>query len=135
MTTSEPNPQAPNHIGGDYVHGDKADQDLIKTVHGNIYIYQNADGSEDKSIPNQLPRRTTQHFTGRAADLTWIKTRLKPNETLVVVGPGGMGKTTLAIEAVRQLAAENDMRTLFPDGVIFHSFSNGRAFKPLLKRS
>lgn len=122
MTTSEPNSQDPNPISGDYIHGDKSEKDLIKTVHGNIYIYQNADGSEDKSIPNQLPRRTTQHFTGRAADLDWIKYNLASKKTLVVSGHGGIGKTTLVIEALNQLYKEDKLQKLFPDGIIFHSF-------------
>jgi len=39
-------------------------------------------------------------------------------------GPGGIGKTALASEAIWRLAPGDDLPALFPDGIIFHSFYN-----------
>ncbi|MFK7802121.1 MAG: tetratricopeptide repeat protein, partial [Anaerolineae bacterium] len=110
-----------NFTGRDSIHGPQYN------VAGDYIVYQNADGTP-KNVPNQLPRRTTNHFTGRQQPLNWIAQNLKPAETLVISGPGGMGKTTLTIEAVNRLAAAPDaggggsLYDLFPDGIIFHTF-------------
>lgn len=65
-------------------------------------------------VPNNLPHRATS-FLGREAQLRDIYDLLvNPECSLItLVGPGGVGKTRLAIQA----AAEN--MTLFPDGVCF----------------
>jgi predicted ATPase len=52
-------------------------------------------------------------FIGREAELKEIAERLKPHRMLTLVGPGGTGKTRLALQA----AAENIER--FADGVWF----------------
>ena len=67
--------------------------------------------------PSQTAERAAQvtHFVGREDELGLIATRLcDPGcRLLTLVGPGGIGKTRLAVEAATQLHAE------FPDGVCF----------------
>lgn len=79
------------------------------------------------SSGNVIPFRTKSHnlpaqltrFVGREADLAEIMARLQdPDCRLVtVVGPGGVGKTRLALEAVRMLLPANEAATSFPDGI------------------
>ena len=61
---------------------------------------------------SKLPRALTS-FVGRAAELADITTTLKQPECrlLTLLGPGGTGKTRLAVEAARALGDQ------FPDGV------------------
>ncbi|NLG95904.1 MAG: tetratricopeptide repeat protein [Chloroflexi bacterium] len=63
-----------------------------------------------RSLPAQLPQ-----FFGREAELEDIQRLLgEPDcRLLTLVGPGGIGKTRLAIEAARQ------MQAAFADGVVF----------------
>ena len=63
---------------------------------------------------NNLPQPSTA-FIGRKSELATIRTRLADPacRLLSLIGPGGIGKTRLAIEVARQLAAD------FPDGVYF----------------
>ncbi|MFT5193271.1 MAG: tetratricopeptide (TPR) repeat protein [Candidatus Promineifilaceae bacterium] len=104
--------------GRDAIHGNQYNAETINISYVN---YVNKDGTP-KAVPNMLPRRTTRHFTGRAADLAWIIQNIAPDQTLVISAPGGMGKTTLSIEAVNWLALNDKLYELFPDGIIFHSF-------------
>jgi predicted ATPase/DNA-binding XRE family transcriptional regulator len=59
-----------------------------------------------------LPTPTTP-FIGRNNELAQIMDRLANGRLLTLLGPGGMGKTRLAIEAARQMQAN------FADGVVF----------------
>jgi predicted ATPase/class 3 adenylate cyclase len=62
--------------------------------------------------PNNLPVQSTT-FVGREQDIGEIK-RLLENERLIsLIGPGGVGKTRLALEVAGQILH------LFPDGVWF----------------
>jgi DNA-binding CsgD family transcriptional regulator/tetratricopeptide (TPR) repeat protein len=74
------------------------------------------------SIPeatNNLPSQSTA-FVGREAELAEIGTRLvNPGcRLLTLVGPGGIGKTRLAIEVARQ------QLTFFPEGIFFVSLAS-----------
>lgn len=64
--------------------------------------------------PHNLPLATTG-FVGREAELIALRRRIIGEPVLTVVGPGGVGKTRLALQA----AAE--VRERFPDGVFFVS--------------
>jgi predicted ATPase len=67
--------------------------------------------------PNNLPPQATT-FVGREKELVELATRLADPacRLLTLVGPGGVGKTRLAIEATTQ--GLND----FSDGVYFVDF-------------
>ncbi|CAK8712833.1 hypothetical protein LDFHOB_01975 [Candidatus Electronema aureum] len=67
-------------------------------------------------IPRQLPPLDTC-FLGRDNDLAALLEQLQPGKVAAVCGPGGMGKSALAAQAVSKLEP-----TGFPDGIIFHSF-------------
>ncbi|MDY6875891.1 MAG: tetratricopeptide repeat protein [Chloroflexota bacterium] len=69
-----------------------------------------------------LPR--AQHFTGRQAELARLLADLRPGRVVTLCGPGGIGKTALAAEAIWTLAPAGDPPEHFPDGIIFHSFYN-----------
>ena len=65
-------------------------------------------------IPGNLPRALTP-FIGREPELSALGQLLRDPQCslLTIVGPGGIGKTRLAIEAA------NQSKDLFPDGVWF----------------
>ncbi len=67
--------------------------------------------------PAPLPLQPTA-FVGRAQELAEIAQWLGNARLLTLVGPGGAGKTRLALEAARA-AAEHTQPPLFPDGVGF----------------
>lgn len=62
--------------------------------------------------PNNLPAELTS-FLGRVEELSEVKELLSTTRLLTLTGPGGMGKTRLALQAATQCIAE------FDDGVYF----------------
>jgi len=56
-------------------------------------------------------------FIGREADVERVAQEVRPGRVLTIVGPGGMGKTRLALEVAFRLAPE------WPDGVWFVDLS------------
>lgn len=73
-----------------------------------------------KETPHILPRQTTS-FVGREEELGKIRRLLVEEAScrlLTLVGPSGIGKTRLAIEAARRLLDD------FPDGVYFVSLAS-----------
>jgi predicted ATPase/class 3 adenylate cyclase len=64
------------------------------------------------SRPNNLPRQLTT-FVGRQADIGEAKRALSSTPLLTLTGPGGVGKTRLAIEIAGELIDE------FEDGIWF----------------
>ncbi len=71
--------------------------------------------------PRVLPK-AAQYFTGRAADVEWVRTRLQREPRVALVGPGGIGKTAIAHEAIASLSPDNAQFAHFPGGVFFHDF-------------
>ena len=69
-------------------------------------------GGEMPASRIHLPAEPTP-FVGRSAELATIQRQLAENRLVTLVGPGGSGKTRLALKAARQTAGE------YPDGVIF----------------
>jgi predicted ATPase/Tfp pilus assembly protein PilF/predicted Ser/Thr protein kinase len=83
------------------------------------------------ALCHNLPLSSTP-FIGRTQELAEIVTHLANFDCriLSLVGPGGMGKTRLAIQAARQLAAATPANTdsgfsnkVFPHGIYFVSLS------------
>ena len=62
------------------------------------------------STPGNL-RPATTSFVGREAEIADVQTALKAHRVVTLTGPGGVGKTRLALEVAARLAHE------FPDGV------------------
>jgi tetratricopeptide (TPR) repeat protein len=83
-----------------------------------------------RTIPLQRPLRAT-HFTGREKELAQLMADLQPGRVVTLCGPGGVGKTALAAEAIWTLPALGTQAQVapgdapperFPDGILFHSF-------------
>ena len=77
-------------------------------------------------VPHNLPGQRTP-FIGREAELADI-TRLLVEEDdcglLTLIGPGGMGKTRLALKAAEQIVAMPVQQQRFTDGIFFVSLEN-----------
>ena len=54
--------------------------------------------------------------------LRWLLAELQPGRRVTLCGPGGIGKTALAAEAIWTLAPGDDPPASFPDGIVFHTF-------------
>jgi tetratricopeptide (TPR) repeat protein len=74
-----------------------------------------------QGIPLQRPP-LAEHFRGRDAALEELLPLLQPGKAVTLCGPGGMGKTALAAQAVWTLAPGKEAPDRFPDGIIFYSF-------------
>ncbi len=106
--------------GGDFVGRDK-----------NVHIHP----PQPYRPPLQRPARA-DHFQDRRAELAQLLADLQPGAVITVSGPGGMGKSALAAEAVWHLTPGEQPAdqpgdqpgdqppTRFPDGIFFHSFYN-----------
>ncbi|XCN74941.1 MAG: tetratricopeptide repeat protein [Candidatus Electrothrix aestuarii] len=103
------------------IHGDKAH------VEGGIHFHNYARTAQ--GIPLQRPPRA-EHFKGRDDMLEELLPMLQPGKAVTLCGPGGMGKTALAVEAAWKLAPEDKPPASFPDGIIFYSFYGQAAVDP-----
>ena len=83
---------------------------------GNVSVSYNSSSATSPVIPDQRPA-PEPCFLHREEEITWLNKRLHPGAVVAVCGPGGMGKSALAAQAVSKLEASR-----FPDGIIFHSF-------------
>jgi predicted ATPase/class 3 adenylate cyclase len=63
-------------------------------------------------VPTNLPPELTS-FVGRASEVTRVKNVLSTSRLLTLTGPGGTGKTRLALRVASEVSSE------FPDGVFF----------------
>jgi tetratricopeptide (TPR) repeat protein len=72
-------------------------------------------------LPVQKPPRP-EKFLGREKELDDLLKDLQPGHSVTICGPGGIGKTALAAEAIWRLAPDNNPPARFPDGIIFHDF-------------
>jgi hypothetical protein len=77
--------------------------------------------SGSKVVPLQRPTRA-EHFTGREKELKRLFNGLQPGSILTLWGPGGIGKSALAVEALWRLAPGDDPPAQFPDGIFYHDF-------------
>ena len=101
------------------------EQRMIRTVHGRGYRFVAAIDEDPAStevpmdlVPVRLPVQTTP-FVGRALEKQLVAERLGDPacRLLTILGPGGMGKTRLALEVAERAKAE------FLDGVYFVPFA------------
>jgi non-specific serine/threonine protein kinase len=69
-------------------------------------------GSRPQSVAGRLPVELSS-FVGRSVELSEIRRLLQAAHAITLTGPGGIGKTRLAVRAARKLARH------FPDGVAF----------------
>ncbi len=74
-----------------------------------------------RRIPLHKPLRT-EPFIGRTAELAQLLADLAPGRVVTLCGPGGIGKTALAAEAIWTLTPGSDPPARFPAGIFFHSF-------------
>ncbi len=87
-------------------------------VYSGIAYQQNIQTGLSSTCPYPLQRPPrVEHFTGRESEIDQLLRVLQPGHVITLCGPGGIGKTALAIEAVRQLDISR-----FPDGIVFYSF-------------
>ncbi|MEZ4864258.1 MAG: BTAD domain-containing putative transcriptional regulator [Caldilineaceae bacterium] len=78
------------------------------------------------SLPHNLPGQRTP-FVGRAAELVDITRLLLEEEDcrlLTLIGPGGMGKTRLALKAAEGIVATPTRQPRFADGLFFVPLEN-----------
>lgn len=66
----------------------------------------------DVAPPRMLPLPVTR-IIGRDEDVAALSRQLEERRLLTIVGPGGMGKTTVAVAVAEAVAAR------FPDGIVF----------------
>ena len=84
---------------------------------GNVHVEQHIhQPAPPPVIPCHLPHLDTC-FLGRDDELAALLEQLLPGKVAAVCGPGGMGKSALAAQAVSKLEADR-----FPGGIVFHSF-------------
>jgi predicted ATPase/class 3 adenylate cyclase len=69
-----------------------------------------------ETLPNNLPRQLST-FVGRDAEIADAEERVASTSLLTLTGPGGVGKTRLALELGAHLVDQ------YPDGVWFVEFS------------
>ncbi|MCL4302341.1 MAG: tetratricopeptide repeat protein [Anaerolineae bacterium] len=75
------------------------------------------------SIPLQRPTRPA-FFVGRSRELKQLLDALAPGRIVALCGPGGIGKSALAGEAIWQLTEGDLPPKKFPHGIIFYNFYN-----------
>ena len=110
QTTNSPQTNVAGHVRG-------------PLLSGNFQI--DGDFTYNEALKLRLPfQRPPQvhHFTGREDELASLLRDLQPGRAVTICGPGGMGKTALAAEAIWQLAPASDPPQRFPDGIVFHAF-------------
>lgn len=71
-------------------------------------------GGEESTIPNNLSFRSTS-FVGREIELAEVTRLLSEHRLVTLLGPGGVGKSRLALQAAQQQLREGS----FPNGVFF----------------
>ena len=64
------------------------------------------------SRPNNLPALTS-HLVGRQVDLAVLQELINNNRLVTITGPGGVGKSRVALEVARKLAGQFDQGVFF----------------------
>jgi predicted ATPase/DNA-binding winged helix-turn-helix (wHTH) protein len=101
---------------------DPADGRVIATISGRGYCFVMPVDAQDeaRNLPilppgGPLPRIPARlsHMVGRDAEVATLVEMVESHRFATVIGPGGIGKTTVAVAAVHQLAAQ------FADDIVF----------------
>jgi predicted ATPase len=98
------------------VGDDGTAQRVIKTVHGRGYHFVAEVHAEADARRRVLPRLTGEPID-RADDLEQVIERVRSSPLVTVTGPGGVGKTTVALAVAERLEHE------FEDGAVFIDLS------------
>jgi hypothetical protein len=122
-TFTNSGPGAQNIAQGDHAIGKRTDVNQTSTGNGCIiagtgpvHVVQQINPLPPPRIPHHPPAPEAC-FLHREEELGWLDERLHPGRVVAVCGPGGMGKSALAAQAVNGLEPGR-----FPDGIVFHSF-------------
>jgi len=110
--TTGPRTRLHGHVHGSVFSGE---------FHGPVQVGDVIQQPPPPRLPMQKPPRT-QYFIGREEELVHLLADLQPGRVVTLCGPGGIGKTALAAEAVWRLAPGDEPPEHFRDGILFHSF-------------
>lgn len=98
---------------------------LYEQIRDGLLVEPPVDDSAHDLVPmpsrqHNLPSQLT-FFVGREAELSQTASLLKDTNCrlLTLAGPGGVGKTALALQAARQVLSEGWSENRFPQGVYF----------------
>lgn len=94
------------------VGDDGTAQRIIKTVHGRGYHFVAEVRTEVDARRRALPRLNGEPID-RAEDLEQVVDRVRSSALVTITGPGGVGKTTVALTVAERLESE------FEDGAVF----------------
>ena len=100
--------------------------DQAQVFTGPVTIHRDRPGAAPR-IPRHLPP-LDDYFVDREQQLADLVRDLHPGKVVTLCGMGGIGKSALAAQAVRQIEPER-----FPDGILFHSFYKQRDHKVALE--
>jgi len=75
--------------------------------------------------PRELPPRA-EHYFGRQAERERLISRVRDRRNTTIVGPGGLGKTALAAEALYAIGSA-ELESLYPDGTVYLDLYASRA--------
>ncbi|MCB0163877.1 MAG: tetratricopeptide repeat protein [Anaerolineae bacterium] len=106
-------------------HQEAHGEGIAQASHGSIAIV--GDNNVIQARPYRPPLHKppqAQHFTDREEELKQLLAGLHPGQVFTLTGPGGIGKSALAAQAVWTLAPDDTPPARFPDGIFFHSFYN-----------
>lgn len=101
--------------------GDKAGGDYIAAASGRGYRFVAPlapEAGQETQSRRRLPASLTETI-GREADIAGVSDRLQIARLLTIVGPGGIGKTSLALACARSLQER------FADGAAFVEVTSG----------
>ncbi|TDP97746.1 AfsR/SARP family transcriptional regulator [Labedaea rhizosphaerae] len=86
----------------------------LRALHQQILQGEVRGGEPGEAPLNALPHDIAD-FTGRTAELDWLRQAATPGAVIAVDGMPGVGKTTLAVRAAHRLAADYPGGRLFLD--------------------
>jgi tetratricopeptide (TPR) repeat protein len=88
-------------------------------IKGGIHFYGAGDSPSGKPLLRPPP---VEHFKDRETELEELLCDLRPGQVVTLCGPGGIGKSALAAEAIWRMSPGNEPPEQFPDGIIWHDF-------------